>query len=76
MINSKQPSFEWAETFATLIGNDVHIYTNNQFNIESAFLIYYRQPIKIQIQDCIDPYTGVVSLTNVQCEFKDDIIEF
>jgi len=71
----KQPSFEWAETFATLIGNDVHIYTNNQFNIESADLIYYRQPIKIQIQDCIDPYTGVVSLTNVQCEFKDDIIE-
>jgi len=53
----------------------MHIYTNNQFNIESADLIYYRQPIKIQIQDCIDPYTGVVSLTNVQCEFKDDIIE-
>ena len=73
--NLKQPSFEWAETFATLIGNDVHIYTNNEFSVESADLIYYRQPIKIQIQDCIDPYTGVVSLTNVQCEFKDDIIE-
>ena len=73
--DAKKPSFEWAETFATLIGNDLHIYTNNQFNIESADLIYYRQPIKIQIEDCIDPYTGVVSLTNVQCEFKDDIIE-
>lgn len=77
LLNDKlrQPSFEWAETFATLIGNNVHIYTNNQFNIESADLIYYRQPIQIQIQDCIDPYTGIVSSTNVQCEFKDDIIE-
>jgi len=71
----KQPNFEWAETFATLIGNTIHIYTNNEFNIVSADLIYYRQPIKIQIEDCIDPYTSVVSTTNVQCEFKDDIIE-
>ena len=72
---SKQPDFEWAETFATLIGGDVNIYTNEDFDIQSADLIYYRQPIKIQIEDCIDPYTSVVSLTNVQCEFKDDIIE-
>ena len=72
---SKQPSFEWAETFATLISNGVHIYTNKEFNIDSAQLIYYRQPIKIQIQGCIDPYTSVASTVNVECEFKDDIIE-
>jgi hypothetical protein len=72
---SKQPSFEWAETFATLKNNFVNVYTNNDFQIDSAALTYYRQPIKIQIQGCVDPYTGVQSPTNVECEFKDDIIE-
>ncbi len=72
---SKKPSFEWAETFATLINNQVHIYTNNEFEISQADLTYYRQPRKIQIQGCIDPYTNVESLTEVQSEFKDDIIE-
>jgi hypothetical protein len=71
----KQPNFEWAETFATLKNNEVNIYTNNDFAIESAQLTYYRQPVKIQIQGCVDPYTGVQSPTNVECEFKDDIIE-
>jgi hypothetical protein len=71
----KQPNFDWAETFATLIGNTTHIYTNNEFEIQSADLIYYRQPIKIQIDGCVDPYTSVQSTTNVECEFKDDIIE-
>jgi hypothetical protein len=71
----KQPSFEWAETFATLKGGNVNIYTNGDFDIDSAELVYYRQPIKIQITGCSDPYTGVTSTTDVQCEFKDDIIE-
>jgi hypothetical protein len=72
---AKQPNFEWAETFATLIGNTTHIYTNGEFEVESANLIYYRQPIQIQIQGCVDPYTSVESTQNVECEFKDDIIE-
>ena len=72
---AKQPNFEWAETFATLINNTVHVYTNNEFEITDADLIYYRQPIKIQIDGCSDPYTGLTSITNVECEFKDDIIE-
>jgi hypothetical protein len=46
---SKQPSFEWAETFATLIGNQVHVYTNEDFEIQEVNLIYYRQPVKIQV---------------------------
>jgi hypothetical protein len=71
----KQPSFDWAETFATLIGNKTHIYTNNEFEIESANLVYYRQPIKIQIDGCINPYTNLQSTGNVECEFKDDIVE-
>lgn len=72
---SKQPNFEWAETFATLIGGKVNVYTNNVFEIESADIIYYRQPIKIQIQGCVDPYTTLESTQNIECEFKDDIIE-
>jgi hypothetical protein len=72
---AKRPDFEWAETFATLKGGDVNVYTNNEFDIERMDLIYYRQPIKIQVQGCVDPYTGVASAANVECEFKDDIIE-
>jgi hypothetical protein len=71
----KQPNFEWAETFATLKGNHVNIYTNKDFEINQTNLIYYRQPVKIQIQGCVDPYTGVTSLVNVDCEFKDDVVE-
>ena len=72
---SKQPSFEWAETFATLIDDRINVYTNNDFNISEVDLTYYRQPRKIQIDGCVDPYTGVQSTANVECEFKDDIIE-
>ena len=72
---SKQPSFEWAETFATLINDTVHIYTNKEFEISSASIVYYRQPIKIQFINCSDPYTGQTSTADVSCELKDDIIE-
>jgi hypothetical protein len=72
---AKKPSFEWGETFATLINNNINIYTNNAFTIYNADLIYYRQPIKIQILNCVDPYTGIASPINIECEFKDDIIE-
>ena len=36
---SKKPSFEWAETFVTLINNQVHIYTNDEFEISNAEMI-------------------------------------
>ena len=72
---AKRPSFDWAETFATLRGNTVNIYTNHEFEIQKANLVYYRQPIKIQIQGCVDPYTGLASAVDIPCEFKDDIIE-
>jgi hypothetical protein len=72
---AKQPSFEWGETFATLKSGNVNIYTNEDFHIDESDLIYYRQPIKIQIEGCVDPYTNLASTVEVQCEFKDDIIE-
>jgi hypothetical protein len=72
---SKKPSFDWAETFATVTGNKIKVYTNNDFEVEEATLIYYRQPRKIQILGTSDPYTGEVSTVNVECEFKDDLVE-
>ena len=72
---SKKPSFEWAETFATLTNNRVHVYTNNEFEIGKAELTYYKQPRRIQIQGCVDPYTNIETTTEVLSEFKDDIIE-
>lgn len=72
---NKKPSFDWAETFATFMDNKMQIYTNGEFTIESVNFTYYRQPRKIQIAGCVDPYTQVASTVDVECEFKDDLIE-
>jgi len=71
----KDPSFEWGETFCTFLGNKIRIYKNKDFNIVNPVLTYYQKPTYIQIQGCVDPYTGIVSTTNVPCEFKDDLVE-
>lgn len=71
----RQPSFEWAETFCTIMGNKVKVYTDNKFNLSDCSLTYYRQPRRIQILGCVDPYTQVASTQEVICEFKDDIVE-
>ena len=71
----KNPSFEWGETFCTMLGNKIRIYKNKDFNIANPVLTYYQKPVYIQIQGCVDPYTGVVSTTNIPCQFKDDVVE-
>lgn len=71
----KKPSFEWGETFCTLVNNRVRIYTNDDFDIHAVKLMYYRDPVFIQINGCVDPYTTVQSTADVECEFKDDISE-
>jgi hypothetical protein len=71
----KQPSFEWAETVSTLINNKVRIYTNNEFDITQCHLIYYRKPIEVQFNGCIDPSTGNAFTIDVDCEFNDDVAE-
>lgn len=73
--NTRKPSYEWAETFATLVGNSVRVYTDSKFELVDLKLMYYRKPVFIQILNCIDPYTGVVSTIEVNPEFKDDIVE-
>jgi hypothetical protein len=72
---NKQPSFEWGETIATLKNNSVIIYTNGEFELENANLVYYRQPRRIQITGSVDPYTSNISAIDVESEFKDDIVE-
>ncbi len=72
---SKRPSFEWAETFATLKNNRVFIYTNDEFDIDKANLTYYRQPVRIEVLNCVDPYTNQATTVDVESEFKDDIVE-
>ena len=72
---NKQPNFEWGETFAVLKDNKMQIYTNGLFAIVDPQFTYFRQPIKIQISGCTDPYTLVQSVTDVECEFNDDLTE-
>jgi hypothetical protein len=71
----KSPSFEWAETFCTIIGDKIRIYTNGLFTVHDAKLVYYRKPKDIQIAGCTNISTGQTFLTNVECELKDDICE-
>jgi len=70
----KNPSFDWGETFCTLIDNNIRIYKTD-FDVANPILTYYRKPVYIQILGCVDPYTGQQSLFDIECEFKDDIVE-
>jgi len=72
---NKQPNFEWAETFCTMLNNQIRVYSNEKFEVKNTTLYFYRQPVYIQIEGCVDPYTQQVSTQNVNCEFKDDVIE-
>lgn len=70
----RKPSAEWGETFATMQGNRYRIYHNNEFDVTNPRLTYYRLPRKVSFLNCTDPETGAPQ-TNVECEFKDDIVE-
>lgn len=72
---NKNPNFQWAETFCTIGGNVIKIYTANKFDLEDVVLTYYRQPRRIQILGTVNPYTTEPSLEEVECEFKDDVVE-
>jgi hypothetical protein len=73
--DNKKPSFEWGETFATLVNNTFRIYTNDEFTLNSGEALYYRQPAYIQIAGVSDAYTNAISAADVACEFKDDVVE-
>jgi len=58
------PSFNFEETFHTLIGNKIRVYHNNDFNIDKVSLTYYRKPKTYSFKNLDE----VV-------EFKDDVCE-
>ena len=72
---NKKPSFEWGETFASLKGNRIQIYTNGEFEVVDPQFTFYRQPIRIEITGVKDPYTGIIPTSDTICEFKDDLVE-
>lgn len=72
---TRQPNFPWSETFAVIKNNKILVYTNGEFEVSSLALSYYRQPIKIRITGCKDPYTADVPIVDVTCEFNDDLTE-
>lgn len=73
--DTKGPSFEWAETLSTLVGDKVRVYTNDEFDITKMNLVYYRKPRDVRFNGCVDPNTGAAISADVTCEFKDDIAE-
>ena len=72
---NRQPSYEWGETVATVIGNTFRIYTNKCFDVVNPSITYYRKPKHIQIAGCVDPDTGLPVIADVECEFQDTVIE-
>ncbi len=72
---NKKPSYEWSETICTIKDNKFQVYHNDEFEIPTVKLVYYRFPRRIEIAGSVDPYTGVLSTADVECEFKDDVVE-
>ena len=71
---SKQPSFEWAETFTTMYFDRFKVYTNDKFKVTKAVLYYYRKPADISFDGCVNPSTGQSSTEQI-CELRDDVVE-
>jgi hypothetical protein len=70
-----KPSIEWGETFCTMADNRINIYTDGTFSLDNARLHYYRRPADIEINGCVNPSTDAPYTADVECEFKDDIVE-
>lgn len=73
--NFRQPSAEWGETLCTIQNNRIKIYTNGEFNLDTPVLYFFRKPASIAFAGCMDPSYGIITTTDVECEFKDDIVE-
>lgn len=58
------PSFEFEETFHTLIGNKIHLYHNKDFKVDKLQLTYYRKPKVYDFKKLTDT-----------TEFKDDVAD-
>ena len=72
---NRRPSYAWATTFSTVMGNSFKIWTNNEFDIVNPQVTYYRAPTIIVFANTLNPYTGLVSPIDIPCEFPDNIAE-
>jgi len=68
-----QPAPELQETFHTLMGNRIRVYTNGEFKIDKIHLIYYRYPKDLDFVGC-EHIDGSDSF-EVDPEFKNDVVE-
>lgn len=70
---SMQPSFEFEETFHTMINDTIRVYANGEFEVKEIKIVYYRIPRSINFGNCqqMDGSSG----TEIDPEFKDDIVE-
>jgi hypothetical protein len=71
----KSPNFEWAETFCTVMGGRVRIYTDKKFIVTGVKLVYYRKPTPIAFAGCINLSTGDSNPKDITCEFNEDVTE-
>lgn len=70
---NNEPSFSWRETFHTIVGNKIKVYTDGDFTVKKVELMYYRMPREIRIIGC--DYLGTSSPSNVDPELKTDVVE-
>lgn len=63
-LNPSLPSFDFEETFHTLIGNKIHLYHNKDFTVDKIQLTYYRKPKVYDFKKLSDT-----------TEFKDDVAD-
>jgi len=70
---SMSPSFEWRQTFHTLLGNRLRVYTNDEFQVDYVQLTYYRTPRKVDIAGYT--HEDARASQDSDLEFKDDIAE-
>lgn len=71
--STREPSFEWRETFHTIADNKLRIYHASKFKLEDVILHYYRQPKDVSQAGCLDIHG--VDNGDIDPEFKDDIVE-
>lgn len=72
----RKPNFEWATTFSSIQGNNIRIYTNDEFQLSDVVLTYYRYPTNIQIAGTPDIYNPpAVSTIDVPSEAPEDVQE-
>lgn len=70
---STSPSFEFEQTFHTMINNTIRVYAKEEFYVNKIDLIYYRKPVDINFGTCIN--LDGTSGPNQDPELKDDVVE-